>query len=181
MTPDLAMIYLFAGNFAPSGYQMCNGQILAISTNTALFSLVGTTYGGNGQNTFALPDLRGRVPIHEGQGPGLSLYNLGQAGGTESVTLTTAQIPSHSHAFNVNAGIGTTASPGSTTYLSAGPVTGSGPNASLLKTYTTSASNISLGPNTIGATGGTQPHSIIQPYLAVTYVIAMQGVYPSRN
>src|ERR1700739_5014010 len=101
MTPDLAMIYLFGGNFAPSGYQMCNGQIVAISTNTALFSLIGTFYGGNGQNNFALPDLRGRVPLHtggnSGQGAGLSTYVLGQLGGTETVALTTPQMPAHNH------------------------------------------------------------------------------------
>ncbi|HWZ02329.1 MAG TPA: tail fiber protein [Mucilaginibacter sp.] len=181
MTPDLAMIYLFGSNFAPSGYQMCNGQIIAISTNTALFSLLGTFYGGNGTSNFALPDLRGRAPIHQGQGPGLSQYNLGQAGGSETITLTTAQMPSHSHAFNVNASGGTTAIPGSTTYLSAGPATGSGPNASSLNSYTTNAPNATLSPNAIGSTGGGQPFSIIQPYLAVTYVIAMQGVFPSRN
>ncbi len=180
MTPDLAMIYLFAGNFAPSGYQMCNGQIIAISTNTALFSLVGTMYGGNGTNTFALPDLRGRVPNHQGQGPGLSPYIVGQVGGAETTTLTPNQLPSHSHAFNAG-GPGTTGTPGSTTYIAAGPGTGSGPNATQLKTYTTTGPSGALIPNSIGATGGGQPFNIIQPYLTITYVIAMQGVFPSRN
>src|SRR6201996_9722179 len=105
MTPDLAMIYLFASNFAPQGYALCNGQILAISTNTALFSLIGTFYGGNGQNNFALPDLRGRTPIHaggnSGQGTGLSPYVLGQTGGVETVTLNTSQMPQHTHTLNV--------------------------------------------------------------------------------
>ncbi|WP_295675954.1 phage tail protein [uncultured Mucilaginibacter sp.] len=181
MTPDLAMIYLFAGNFAPAGYATCDGQILPISQNTALFSLIGTSYGGNGQTTFGLPDLRGRVPKHVGQGPGLSGYVLGQMGGTETTTLSVSQIPSHSHAVNVNNAAGTTATPGSTTYLSAGPSTGSGPNASALKTYTTVANNASLIPNTIGATGGGQPFSILSPYLTITYVIALVGVFPSRN
>jgi microcystin-dependent protein len=181
MTPDLAMIFLFGSNFAPSGYAMCSGQILAISSNTALFSLIGTFYGGNGTSTFALPDLRGRVPIHEGQGPGLSAYNVGQAGGAEIVTLTSNQMPPHSHAVNVNNAAGNTATPGSTTYLAAGPSTGSGPNASQLKSFTTSAPNTTLAVNANALSGGGQPFSIIQPYLTVTYVIALQGVFPSRN
>ncbi len=188
MTPDLAMIYLFASNFAPQGYALCNGQILAISTNTALFSLIGTFYGGNGQNNFALPDLRGRVPLHtggnSGQGAGLSVYVLGQYAGTETVALTTTQIPAHSHAFNVNSLLGNSAAPSGTTYLSASPVTGSGPNATALKTYTTdtSAGNIvSLNPGAISSVGGSQSHNNLQPYLAVNYVIALQGVFPSRN
>jgi len=188
MTPDLAMIYLFASNFAPQGYAFCNGQILAISTNTALFSLIGTYYGGNGQNNFALPDLRGRVPVHtgggSGQGPGLSPYNLGQVGGTETVALTQQQIPAHSHSFNANKTAGTTAVPGNTVYLSAGPATGSGPNATQLKTYTTDTSAGNIVPlinNAIGSAGGNQGHNNLQPYLAVNYVIALQGVFPSRN
>jgi len=188
MTPDLAMIYLFASNFAPQGYALCNGQILAISTNTALFSLIGTFYGGNGQNNFALPDLRGRTPIHtggnSGQGAGLSAYVLGQVGGAENVTLSQTQIPAHNHSLNANKTLGTTGAPGNTVYLSAGPGTGSGPNATSLKTYTTdtSAANIvSLIPNAISSVGGNQPHTNLQPYLAVNYVIALQGVFPSRN
>jgi microcystin-dependent protein len=189
MTPDLAMIYLFASNFAPQGYALCNGQILAISTNTALFSLIGTFYGGNGQNNFALPDLRGRVPLHtggnSGQGTGLSAYVLGQYGGTEYVTLTTAQMPAHTHALNVNKTQGTTAVPAAgTTYLAAGPLTGSGPNATALKTYTTDTSGANIvasNPVAISTVGGSQPHTNIQPYLAVNYVIALQGVFPSRN
>jgi microcystin-dependent protein len=188
MTPDLAMIYLFASNFAPQGYALCNGQILAISTNTALFSLIGTYYGGNGQTNFALPDLRGRTPIHtggnSGQGPGLSAYVLGQFGGVENVALSTGQMPSHTHSFNVNKTAGTSAAPGNTSFISAGPGTGSGPNASALKTYTTDASPanlVTLNPQAILTAGSSQPHNNIQPYLAVNYVIALQGVFPSRN
>ena len=181
MTPDLAMIYLFAGNFAPQGYAMCNGQIMSISANTALFSLIGTFYGGNGQNTFALPDLRGRVPNHQGQGPGLQSYSVGQVGGAETASLNLSQIPSHSHALNVSAGGGTTGTPGSTTYIAAGPLTGSGPNATQLKTYSTNGPATALIPNSIGSTGGGQPFSILPPYLTITYVIALQGVFPSRN
>jgi microcystin-dependent protein len=181
MNPDLAMIFLFGSNFAPVGFLMCNGQVLSIASNTAVFSLLGTTYGGNGTSTFQLPDLRGRVPIHAGQGPGTSNYVLGQSAGTETVTLTTNQLPSHSHAFNVNNSAGSTATPGTTTYLAAGPSTGSGPNASSLPTYTTTAPNTTLSANAIGLTGGTNPFTVVQPYLAVTFVIAMEGVFPSRN
>jgi microcystin-dependent protein len=188
MTPDLAMIFLFASNFAPTGYALCNGQILAISTNTALFSLIGTFYGGNGQNNFGLPDLRGRTPIHaggnSGQGPGLSVYVLGQLGGVENVTLLQTQMPAHTHPLNTNKTVGTTNLPGSSVYLSAGSPTGSGPNAVSLKSFTndTTAVNIvPLIPNAIGTIGGNQPHSNLQPYLAVNYVIALQGVFPSRN
>jgi microcystin-dependent protein len=188
MTPDLAMIYLFASNFAPQGYALCNGQILAISTNTALFSLIGTYYGGNGQNNFALPDLRGRTPIHaggnSGQGPGLSVYVLGQFGGVENVTLTASQMPVHTHSLIVNKSAGTSAVPDNTSYFSAGPSTGSGPNASALKgftTDTTAGNQVPLAPTVISSVGGSQPHTILQPYLAVNYVIALQGVFPSRN
>jgi microcystin-dependent protein len=181
MTPDLAMIYLFAGNFAPHGYAMCNGQLLLISQNAALFSLMGTSYGGDGVSNFGLPDLQGRVPIHAGQGAGLSPYFVGQNGGTETKTLNYGQIPGHTHTFNVNNAAGTTATPSGTTYLAAGPVTGSGPNASSLKTYTSVSSNTALGTSTIGSAGGGQPFSILQPFLTVTYVIALQGVFPSRN
>ena len=188
MTPDLAMVYLFASNFAPQGYALCNGQILAISTNTALFSLIGTFYGGNGQNNFALPDLRGRVPLHaggnSGQGAGLSAYVLGQAGGAEAVALTTAQMPGHTHAFNANNSAGTTAVPTGTTYLSAGPSTGSGPNATALKTYTTDTTPgniVALNPGAVSTVGSSQAHNNIQPYLALNYIIALNGVFPSRN
>jgi microcystin-dependent protein len=181
MTPFLGGIYLGGFNFAPSGYAFCNGQTIAISTNAALFSLLGTTYGGNGTSTFQLPNLQGRVPIHFGQSPGTSNYVLGQVAGSETATLTTNQIPAHSHAVNVNSAAGNTATPGSTTYLAAGPATGSGPNASQLKTYTTTANNATLNTNTIGTVGGGQPFSILQPYLAVNYFIALQGVFPSRN
>ncbi len=189
MTPDLAMIYLFASNFAPSGYALCNGQILAISTNTALFSLLGTYYGGNGQNNFALPDLRGRTPIHaggnSGQGPGLQTYVLGQFGGTENVSLVQNQMPSHTHTLTVNKSAGTDAVPvANASYISAGPSTGSGPNASALKTFTSDASAGNLVPLATGAiatAGGSLPHNNLQPYLAVNYVIALQGVFPSRN
>jgi microcystin-dependent protein len=181
MNPYLGMIFPFAGNFAISGFQMCNGQLLSISQNTALFSILGTFYGGDGTSTFALPDLRGRTIVHQGQGSGLSPYAIGQSGGGEHQTLLTNQLPAHSHALNVNSAAGNTATPGTTTFLSGGAPTGSGPNASQLMSYTTTANNASLNAASIGSTGGGQPVSIIQPYLATTYLIAMEGVYPSRN
>jgi microcystin-dependent protein len=179
--PFVAGIYLGGFNFAPKGFAFCNGQVLAISTNAALFSLLGTTFGGNGTTDFQLPDLQGRVPIHFGQGAGLSPYVLGQLAGTETVTLNTNQIPAHSHAVNVNSAAGNTATPGTTTYLAAGPATGSGPNASQLKTYTTTANNATLNANTIGTAGGSQPFNNLQPYLTVNYFIALVGIFPSRN
>jgi microcystin-dependent protein len=180
MTPDLAMIFLFGSNFAPQGYAFCQGQILSINSNTALFSLLGTTYGGNGTTNFQLPNLQGRAPIGFGQSAGTSNYSLGQSGGVETVTLNTNQIPAHSHLVNVNNGSGNTA-PGTTTYLSAGPLTGSGPNATVLNTYTTNANNTTLNPNSIALAGGGQPFTVVQPYLAISYIIALTGVFPSRN
>jgi microcystin-dependent protein len=179
--PFLAGIYLGGFNFAPKGFAFCNGQVLAISTNAALFSLLGTTYGGNGTTDFQLPNLQGRAPIHFGQSSGTSNYVLGQLGGVETVTLISTQIPAHSHPLNVNSAAGNTATPGTTTYLAAGPATGSGPNASQLKTYTTTANNATLNANTIGTAGGSQPFGILQPYLTVNYFIAMAGIFPSRN
>jgi microcystin-dependent protein len=184
MEADIAMIFLFGGNFAPQNFAFCNGQILNISQNTALFSLLGTTYGGNGINTFALPDLRGRTAIHSGNGaagPGLSSYALGQSGGVESVALTVNQLPSHSHRLQLSSGAGTTGIPDPGTYLAAGPSTGSGPNASQLHTYTTVAPDTTLGSSTVQSIGGGAVHTNIQPYLAVNYIIAIYGIFPTRN
>jgi microcystin-dependent protein len=179
--PFLGGIYLGGWNFAPAGFAMCNGQIMSISQNTALFSLLGTTYGGDGVSTFGLPDLRGRVPIHEGQGPGTSPYSLGQVGGQENVTLLTSQMPSHTHALGAVASAGTTNLP-TGAYLAPGPSTGSGPNATSLNTYTaTTTPVVNLNAASIQTAGGGQPHNNIQPYLCITYIIALQGIFPSRN
>lgn len=168
-------------NFAPVGYNLCNGQLLSIAQNTALFSLLGTNYGGDGVSTFGLPDLRGRLPIHQGQGPGLSSYIVGQVGGQEAVTLITSELPAHTHGLQAVSSAGTTNLP-SGAYLAPGPSTGSGPNATSLNTYTaTTTPLVSLNAASIQAAGGGQPHNNIQPYLCVTYIIAMQGVFPSRN
>ncbi|MEP6613938.1 MAG: tail fiber protein [Mucilaginibacter sp.] len=180
MEADIAMVFMFAGNFAPRGFASCEGQLLSISQNTALFSLLGTTYGGNGQTTFALPDLRGRGAIGQGQGPGLSPYVEGQQGGSEVVTLTVNQLPAHNHTIKANAGQGTTGAPASA-YFAAGPGTGSGPNAVQLKTYTSNQPSVVLGAQSITNTGGGQPVSVRDPYLAMFFIIAVEGIFPSRN
>jgi microcystin-dependent protein len=164
--PFLGSIILFAGNFAPRGWAFCNGQILVISQNTALFSLLGTTYGGDGQTTFALPDLRGRVPNHFGQGPGLSNYDLGQVGGVETVTLTSAQFPAHTHAQPATNGEQTTNRPNA-----ALPARGG--------VYANESDGSALHPTS--SVGGGQPHDNLSPYLTLNYIIALEGIYPSRN
>ena len=173
------MIIMFGGNFAPRGWALCNGQILSIAQNTALFSLLGTTFGGNGQTTFALPDLRGRTPVHTGQGPGLSSYSLGQVGGTESVTLLTNNLPAHTHSLNVNdaAANGNTAS---SNYLATSNGSFAG-DPITVNTFSNAAPNAAMGAQAIGATGNSVPINNIQPYLAVNYIIALEGIYPSRN
>ena len=168
--PFLGEIAIFGFTFAPRGWAMCNGQILSISQNTALFSLLGTTYGGNGQTTFALPDLRGRVPVHEGQGPGLSPYVLGEVTGTETVTLTSQQMPSHVHPFTVG---------GSSTPASKSPA--GNYNAAFGTQAYGSPADVQMGSNQTSPTGGGQPHSNIQPLLVLNFCIALQGIFPSRN
>lgn len=172
MDPFLGEIILFAGNFAPRGWAFCDGQLLPISQYSALFSILGTTYGGDGRTTFALPDLRGRVPIHQGRGPGLSDYRLGAKGGQEHVTLTTNQIPSHSHGVNAVSATGNDASP-QNNYLA--NTTG------LDREYSNSTPDIRMSANMISNTGGGQSHENRQPFLALNYIIALQGVFPSRS
>ncbi|MFI5137551.1 MAG: phage tail protein [Sphingobacteriales bacterium] len=181
MNPYLGMIMAAGFNFAPAGWALCSGQTMAISTNTALFSLLGTQFGGNGTTTFNLPDLQGRVPVGMGNGAGLSPYVIGQVGGTESATLLSGNIPSHSHGLAVNNSAGTTGIPGTTTYLAAGPATGSGPNAAFLNSFTVNAPNTTLNPGSIQAFGSGTPFSIVQPYLCVNYSVALVGIFPARN
>jgi microcystin-dependent protein len=169
--PFLGQIMLVPYNFAPRGWAFCNGQILPIAQNTALFSLLGTTYGGNGQTTFALPDLRGCVPISSGQGPGLSNYSLGERGGTETVTLTVNQMPTHNHLVNVNTDNGETGRIADT-YLS---------NSSETPYNGSLASPGTMAPQMISNVGGNQPFEILQPYLTLNYCIALEGIFPSRN
>jgi len=164
-TPFIGQITLFAGNFAPRGWAFCEGQLLPIAQNTALFSILGTTYGGNGETTFALPDLRGRAPIHHGQGPGLSDRYLGEQGGEETHELTTAELPLHSHPAGASGGAQTTNRP-------AGAVPARG------GVYAASQ-DTTMGGAT--AAGGGQPHNTMQPYLALSYIIALEGIFPARN
>jgi microcystin-dependent protein len=172
MNPYLGEIRIFSGNFAPKGWAMCNGQLLSISSNTALFSLLGTYYGGNGTSTFALPDLRGRLPIHQGQGQGLSPYNVGQNGGNENVTLILQQLPQHNHVAGAFAGPGGTTHPGNAITAS----------TSSDKPYTTSASDGTLmSPSAVSFAGSSQPHNNLEPYLCMTFIIATSGIYPPRN
>jgi microcystin-dependent protein len=166
------MIAIYGFNFAPRGWAMCNGQILPIAQNTALFSLLGTTYGGNGQTTFALPDLRSRWPNHQGQGPGLSSYTIGQASGTESTTLTVNQLAAHNHLSTTPA----TAADGNSPDPAAGAVLAAGTNI-----YKVAAATVQMSPTPTSLTGGSQPVPIIQPYLTVNYCIALEGIFPSRN
>jgi microcystin-dependent protein len=180
--PLLGQLMYVAFNFAPKGWALCNGQTLAISTNTALFSLLGTNYGGNGTSNFQLPNMQGRVPVHFGQGLGLSNYTLGESGGTETVTLTTSNLPSHSHSVSFTAQV--PASSGAATGVV--PAGNNPANSVHTLNYSTAAPNVSLGSTvtisgTTGLAGGGQPMSIMQPYTTLNCVIALQGVFPSRN
>ena len=173
--PFLAEIKMFGGNFAPRGYAFCNGQLLSIAQNTALFSLLGTTYGGNGQTNFALPNLQGRAPLHQGQGPGLSPRSLGEQGGVETVTLDTTTVPAHTHAAQANTSAGTQTDPASGVWATAGAGRGK-------KMYAAAAgTSPAMRSGTIGAVGGSQPHNNLMPYVAVSFIIAMQGIFPARN
>ncbi len=169
-TPYLGEIIMFGSNFAPAGWAFCNGQLLAISQNDALFSLLGTTYGGDGQSTFALPDLRSRTAVHRGQGPGLSSYIIGQALGVEQVTLSNNQLPSHSHAARAQSAAGESKLP-------TGNYWAQSTNGDLH--YKDSASQSLAAASISTASGGSQPHQNIQPYLATNFVIAVEGIYPS--
>lgn len=172
MEPFIGMIVQFGGNFAPKGWALCDGQLLPIASNSALFSILGTTYGGDGRSTFALPDLRGRVAIHPGHGPGLSNYRLGQKGGAESVTLTIDNLPSHNHSL-----MGVTSGPNVDT-LADHSLASALPGNTL---YSDAAPNTALQINSVGKTGGSQSVGIIQPYLSVNFIIALVGLFPSRS
>lgn len=171
MDPFVAEIRIFPFNFAPKGWAFCDGQLLPLSQNTALFSLLGTTYGGDGKSTFALPDMQGNAPMHPGQGPGLSLHDLGETGGSETVSLLESEIPSHSHSVHVSQADGIERNPpgqllatgiGIGQYAAPGPLT-------------------QLSPNALTPAGGDQPHNNMQPYLTLNFCIALQGVFPPRT
>jgi len=174
----MATVYIFAGNFAPRCYQLCAGQILSIAQNTALFSLLGTTYGGNGQTTFGLPDLRGRLPIGAGQGPGLQNVDLGEVAGSANVSLTSNNLPAHNHTvtLTVNAAADDRAGASSPAgaYLDNGTTI-----FTPTKDGTTMAADMVTG--VVGPTGGSQPFGVQNPYLGLNYIIATEGLFPSRN
>jgi microcystin-dependent protein len=168
--PFVAEIRIFPFNFAPRGWAWCNGQVMPISQNTALFSLLGTTYGGNGQTTFALPDLQGSAPMHPGQGPGLSNYLLGESGGSDTVTLLQSEIPAHAHNANVTTEDGDRNDP---TLRYAGR--GTALYAPMPQPLT------AMSPEAIAPSGGDQPHNNMQPYLTLFFAIALQGIFPPRG
>jgi microcystin-dependent protein len=174
--PFLAEIRIFAGNFAPTGWALCNGQLMPISQNTALFSLLGTTYGGDGRSTFALPNLQGSVPLGAGQGPGLSLRDLGEIGGEPAVTLLNSEMPAHAHSAQASTSGGTNSPAGAAWGESK---LGKTP----LNVYAASNanSNVPMSPQALTITGGGLPHNNMPPYLCLTFIIALQGVFPARS
>ncbi len=171
--PFVAEIRIFPFNFAPTGWAFCNGQIMPISQNTALFALLGTTYGGDGKSTFALPDLQGNVPLHPGQGQGLSLYDLGQTGGASNVSLLQSEIPAHTHTLRATVENGTQGSVTANITL-ATSVGGQ------LYQNNTSANLAIMSPQSLAPAGGSQPHNNMMPYLTLNMCIALQGVFPQR-
>jgi microcystin-dependent protein len=171
-TPYVGQITLFGGNFAPQNYALCAGQTLSIAQNEVLFNLIGTIYGGDGQTTYQLPDLRGRVPLHQGTASSGTTYVVGQVLGAESVTLTGLQIPAHTHTAQVSLN-GTTDSP-------VGAFAATDPAGNVAQ-FCTGAANAQMNAAAIAGAGGSQPHNNIQPVLAVTFVIALFGVFPSQN
>jgi microcystin-dependent protein len=170
--PFVAEIRIFPYTFAPKGWAFCDGQILPLSQNTALFSLLGTTYGGDGKSNFALPDLQGRAPMHPGQGPGLSLHDLGETGGSETVTLTDSESPSHSHSLRADA-------------VDLADTNVPSPSASFAQsaggTLYQASTNSTLAAQALSPLGGSQPHDNMQPYLTLSFNIALQGVFPPRT
>ena len=169
--PFIAEVRIFAGNFAPRSWAFCNGQLLPISQNTALFSLIGTTYGGDGRTTTALPDLQDRVPMHPGRGPGLTDRRLGQKGGVETVTLTEQQMPNHRHSMTASPSPGEQPGPANNAFAR-------GVGGSL---YGADTDQVAMANETMPETGGSGPHNNLQPYLAINFIIALTGLYPSRS
>jgi microcystin-dependent protein len=173
--PFVAEIRIFAGNFAPTGWALCDGQLMPISQNTALFSLLGTTYGGDGKSNFALPNLQGSAPMQAGQGPGLSLRDLGETGGEQTVTLLQTEMPAHSH--------GALGSTGSTSASPVGNAWASGAKLGGGNTYTPSvpSNNVQMNPSALSIAGGNLPHNNLPPFVGLTFIIALQGVFPARS
>jgi microcystin-dependent protein len=162
---------MFGGNFAPAGWAFCEGQLLPISENDALFNLIGTTYGGDGQSTFGLPNLSGRVPVHQGQGPGLSNRTIGELGGVESVTLTTQQLGGHTHALVATQNVGNQSNP-------QGQLMAAGTNVLMFRTINP---QIQMAANIVGVAGGSQPHDNMMPYLVIDFIISLFGIFPSQT
>ncbi|QPF84679.1 phage tail protein [Bradyrhizobium genosp. L] len=173
MDPFVAEIRIFPFNFSPKGWAFCDGQILPLSQNTALFSLLGTTYGGDGKTNFALPNMQGNAPMHPGQGPGLSLHDLGETGGSDTVNLLESEIPSHSHAVQ--------SVPGNLQATLDVPTNNSFARAAQGNAYIGPPTQVPLAPQTIAPAGGGQPHNNLMPYLTLNFCIALQGVYPPRT
>ena len=169
--PFVGEIRMFAGNFAPRGHALCDGQLLAVAQNDALFSLLGTIYGGDGRTTFGLPDLRGRVPIHAGQGPGLSNRRLGNKGGLEAVTLAEAHMPAHSHRLQASTDLADPVSPQNAVTA----------QSALVDAYVEEDASAALHANAIQGAGGSQSHANLQPFLCLNFIIALIGIYPSRS
>jgi microcystin-dependent protein len=182
VNPFIAEVIMFGGNFAPRGWAKCEGQLLAISSNTALFSILGTTYGGNGRSTFGLPDLRSRNPIGSGNGPGLSNYHQGAGGGHEETTLDVAHIASHSHSVSAKVKASFTPPSGG---ANSGTPAGNNFSSSTTNIYSSNGVNVDMASNAVdvklGSTGGNVPFSDIQPWCSVQFIIALFGVYPSRS
>ena len=170
---------MFAGNFAPRNNAQCNGQLLSIAQNTALFSLLGTFYGGNGVQTFALPDLRGRLPINQGNGPGLTPRVIGEVGGSENVTIDQTTTPTHNHIVNATTDAGNLPGP-SNKSIPASPTDGTNPGTLYVAPPNT-ITPVAMAPQSLPFAGGSQPHQNMQPSLAITFIIALQGIFPSRN
>ncbi len=171
--PFVAEIRIFPFNFAPKGWAFCDGQLLPLSQNTALFSLLGTTYGGDGKSNFALPNMQGNAPMHPGQGPGLSLHDLGETGGSETVTLLESEIPAHSHAMRADANVAESPNAAGNSFA----------RGSSINAYQTNSSSnlVSMSGQAIAPVGGGQPHNNLQPYLTLNFCIALQGVFPPRT
>lgn len=169
-TPFIGEIRMFGGNFAPVGFAFCDGQLLPIDQYDALFSLIGTTYGGDGQTTFALPDLRGRIPVHTGQGAGLPNYVLGQLGGSETVTLTAQQLPVHTHAAQAQSGAGNQPGPAGGLWAASGQ-----------NQFSASAPSVGMSPAAVGPAGGSQPHDNMMPFQVASFIIALEGIFPSQS
>lgn len=173
--PFLGEIRMFAGSFAPRNWALCNGQILSISQNTALFSILGTYYGGNGTTNFALPNLQGMAPLGAGTGPGLTPRSIGETGGETSVTLLPNEMPTHNHGVNASSSVGNQVEPANGVWSVAGAGRGE-------KMYAASAgTSAPMSPQAISTVGGGQPHNNLQPYLTLNFIIALNGIFPSRN